>query len=79
MYMAGLVFNHSVLPANIFDILLLTRSALTALLMRAGAQIVNAFSTRLYGKYFAEEHIFLKTWTAIYTNSIDLLILQEGL
>ena len=61
-------------PANIFDILV--RSALTAH-VRPGSD--NAFSTRLYGKYVAEEHTFLKPEQPFYTYSIDLLILQEGL
>ena len=62
------------LSACIFDIL--TRSALTAH-ARWGSD--NAFSTRLYGKYFAEEHTFFKPEQPFYTYSIDLLILQEGL
>ena len=63
-------------PASIFDIL--TRSALTAH-ARRGSDRSNSFSTRLYGFLFAEEHSFFKPEQPFYTNSIDLLILQEGL
>ena len=71
---SGLLTNNSMLPASMFYIL--TRSALTAHARRGSD---NAVSTRLYGTYFAEEHTFFKPEQSVYTNSIDLLILQEGL
>ena len=49
-YILGFLTNNGMPPANIFDILV--RSALTAHVRRGSD---NAFSTRLYGKYFAEE------------------------
>ena len=63
-------------PANIFHIFcLLVNSVLTALVRRGSDK---AFSTRLYGKYVAEEHTFFQAGTTIlYLYSIDLLILQE--
>ena len=51
----GFITNNGMPPANIFDILV--RSALTAHVRRGSD---NAFSTRLYGKYFAEEHTFFQ-------------------
>jgi hypothetical protein len=61
-------------PANIFDILV--SSALTAHVRRGSD---NAFSTRLYGKYVAEEHTFFKPGQPFHTYSIVPLMLQEGL
>ena len=63
-------------PPSIFDIL--TRSALTAHSAPPRGSD-NAFSTRLYGILFAEEHTFFKPEQSFDTYSIDLLILQEGL
>ena len=52
-YILGVLTNNGMPPGNIFDILV--RSVLTAHVRRGSD---NAFLTRLYGKYFAEEHIF---------------------
>ena len=58
-YVLGFLTNNGMPPANIFDVLV--RWALTRLTCAGGAQISDdAFSTRLYGKYFAEEHTFLQ-------------------
>ena len=73
-YIAGLLTNNSMLPSSIFDVS--TRLVLTAHARRGSD---NAFSTRMYEKYFAEEHTLFKPEQPFYTNSIDLLILQERL
>ena len=49
-------------PANVVYILVC--SALTAHVRRGSD---NAFSTRLYGKYFAEEHTFILPEQPLYT------------
>ena len=58
----GFLTSNGMPPANIFDILV--RSALTAH-VRWGSY--NVFSTRLYGKYFAEEHLIFKPEQSLYT------------
>ena len=56
--LSGSLTNNGMVPASFFDIL--TRSALTCSQDTARRGSDDAFSTRLYGKYFAEDHTFFQ-------------------
>ena len=74
-HMVGLLTNNGMLPASIFDIL--ARSTLTAH-VRPGAQITR-FRRGSIENILLRSIPFLKPGQPCYINSIDLVIIKEGL